>query len=73
MLYEQMVKKRDQDYEKLFQHLVELQTEKIQAIKIQEELNLQMNSESDPAWIELVLIRELGLAPEEYKKIFFRK
>ncbi len=73
MLYEQVVRKRDRDYAKLSEHLVELKLQKIKALKIHEELALQMNSESDPAWIELVLMRELGLVPEEQTKIFFQQ
>jgi hypothetical protein len=31
----------------------------------------QSKSQSDPKWIELVLIRELGLVPEGHKKVLF--
>lgn len=71
MLYEQAMKKRDKDYNTLTDRLHELQTAKSEALKKQEELQLQINSESDPAWVELVLMRELGLVPEEQTKIFF--
>jgi hypothetical protein len=35
-------------------------------------LVLQFNSSSDPAWIELVLKRELGLIPEGQTKVVFK-
>jgi hypothetical protein len=37
----------------------------------QNELRLQVANESDPATIELALIKGLGLVPEGYKKIYF--
>jgi hypothetical protein len=73
MLFEQAVKKRDREYHKLLTHLTELQIEKENAHKRHEALILQINSESDPAWIELVLMRELGMVPEGYIKGFFEK
>jgi hypothetical protein len=41
-------------------------------MKIQEKLLLTINSQSDPAWIELVLFRELGLVPEGAAKVWFK-
>jgi len=38
----------------------------------QEMLALQLASRDDPAWIELTLIRNLGLVPEGYTKIYFQ-
>lgn len=71
VLFEQGIKKRDQDFTKLSQHYSELKIAKENALKIQAVLLQHMNSESDPAWIELVLMQELGLTPEEHTKVFF--
>jgi hypothetical protein len=71
MVYEQAVNKRDQDYKKLSGQFADLQYEKEKALKKQDELLLQVNSESDPAWVELVLMQGLGLAPEDQTKVFF--
>lgn len=38
----------------------------------EEELRLAINSQNDPAWIELTLMRRLGLVPQGQKKILFR-
>lgn len=35
-------------------------------------LALQLASRDDPAWIELTLIRHLGLVPEGYTKIYLQ-
>jgi hypothetical protein len=40
---------------------------------LQNELRLQVANESDPATIELALIKGLGLVPEGYRKIFFQE
>lgn len=71
ILFEQGIKKRNQDYAKLSEQLTHLQSEKIKAIKIRDELMLHINSESDPAWIELILMQGLGLKPEDSTKVFF--
>jgi hypothetical protein len=39
----------------------------------QEELLQQIESQSDPAWIELVLLREVGVVPEGFLKVHFKK
>lgn len=35
------------------------------------DLSLQINSQSDPAWIELMLMKGLGLVPEGQLKVYF--
>lgn len=45
--------------------------EREEAIKLREQLQQQINSQSDPEWIELVLKRELGLVPEGQIKVLF--
>lgn len=72
MIYEQAVKTRDEHYNKLSGQLSDLQNEKEKARKKNEELLLQVNSESDPAWVELVLMQGLGLTPEDQTKVFFK-
>jgi hypothetical protein len=41
--------------------------------KSQEARSLQLASLNDPAWIELTLIRCLGLVPEGYTKIYLEE
>lgn len=47
--------------------------EKIKAIAIQEreDLQLRLHSQGDPAWIEMVLMRDLGVVPEGWIKVQF--
>lgn len=43
------------------------------AMEAQEELNLRIASQNDPGWIEQVLMRDLGVVPEGYIKVHFKK
>lgn len=38
-----------------------------------EELLRQIHSQSDPEWMELVLMKRLGLVPEGQTKVYFEK
>lgn len=48
-----------------------MQNEKQKALQKQQDLKWQINSQSDLAWIELTLMKGLGLVPEGKKKVFF--
>lgn len=71
IVYEQGLKERDDIYQQLTLQKQRLHKEKETALLLQENLQLQINSQSDPAWIELTLIKVLGLVPEGQKKIYF--
>jgi cell division protein FtsL len=43
------------------------------AYEEKEELILQINSQSDYNWVELCLIKGLGVVPKEYQKVYFYK
>lgn len=45
--------------------------EKELAMRLNEDLSLQINSQSDPEWIQLTLMKGLGLVPEGYLKVYF--
>ncbi|MBS0654844.1 MAG: hypothetical protein JSR46_03620 [Verrucomicrobia bacterium] len=69
-IYEQGAKVLEKEIA-LFQHQADdLRQKTVQARALQAELKLQVTSQSDPAWIELVLIKNIGLVPEGYKKIY---
>lgn len=71
MLYEQGLRTRSGDFEKLSLQLELLQREQKEVMAKQEELLLQINSQSDPAWVELTLMKGLGLVPEGATKFYF--
>ncbi len=71
LLYEQGLKKRELHYQLLYEQLRLLQLEKIEALHKQRHLQLQVNSQSDLSWMELTLMKGLGLSPEDQQKVYF--
>ena len=55
----------------LNQQLSVLQIEKEALVQQKEDLVLQINSQSDPDWIKLTLMKGLGLVPEGQLKVYF--
>jgi hypothetical protein len=50
----------------------ELLEEKRVASEKRTRLLMQIHSQSDPAWIELTLMRVLGTVPENQTKVYFK-
>lgn len=73
MLYEKGLQKREVLYRQLHEQLVHLQKEKEKALNQQNNLELQVNSQSDLNWIELTLMKGLGVVPEGYQKVYFEE
>lgn len=48
-----------------------LMNEKDALLQEKEDLLLQINSQSDPAWIQLTLMKGLGLVPDGQLKVYF--
>lgn len=69
--YEHGMRNREMEYAHLKNRYLELGQERQQLLSIQEDLLLQINSQSDPAWVELILIKGLGLVPEGQTKVYF--
>lgn len=73
LLFEHGLKKRNQEFNKLYKQWHEWKKLEEEALVKQENLLLQINSQSDPAWVELILIKRLGVVPEGKTKVFFKK
>ena len=71
--YFQAAHSRSAIFSDLSARLQEMEKEKLLASQEQEELSLQLQSETDPAWIEMVLMKELGVVPEGWTKVQFTK
>jgi hypothetical protein len=71
IFYEQALKNREAEFQQLTQQLLFLQKEKEKALAKQKKLEMQINSQSDLAWIEITLMKGLGVVPEGQKKIYF--
>lgn len=53
--------------------LAQLQRENAAIGSENKNLQLRINSQSDPAWIELILMKELGVVPEGKLKVHFTR
>jgi hypothetical protein len=51
--------------------LAEILDQKRTVVMERDDLLLQIQSQNDPLWVELVLMRRLGLIPEGQTKVYF--
>jgi hypothetical protein len=71
IIYEQGIKVHDHLYQQFMEQANALEDEKQAALRHQQNLQLQINSQSDLAWVELTLMKGLGLVPEGQQKVYF--
>jgi hypothetical protein len=57
----------------LQKQIAQLLFEKQEAEFQKAELTAQIRSQNDPAWIEIILKKRLGLVPQGQMKVFFKK
>ncbi|MBS0653375.1 MAG: hypothetical protein JSR39_07610 [Verrucomicrobia bacterium] len=72
LIYTQAMQKKALVAKTLQEQLNVLNTQKEQLLVEHEDLVLQIQSQSDPAWIQLTLMKGLGLVPDGQMKIFFQ-
>jgi len=72
-VYLQATKKKNLALAEYSFRLNEMEKEKILAYAEKEDLRLRIASQSDPAWIEMILMRDLGVVPEGWLKVHFKK
>ncbi|MDE3045570.1 MAG: hypothetical protein KGJ02_02870 [Verrucomicrobiota bacterium] len=73
VIYIPAMKSRKVSLDELSFRLSEMEKEKRLALQEKEELSLRITSQNDPAWVELVLLREMGVVPEGFLKVHFKK
>ncbi len=71
MMYHYGAKAKNQAIERLQEELSCLEEQKQRAASLKEELQCRIASRQDPDWIEMVLMKQLGLVPEGYMKVHF--
>lgn len=72
MFYERGLQTIEIAFAKLHQQYAELLNEEKKALALNQDYTLQINSQSDPEWIELTLMKGLGLVPEDQVKVVFK-
>jgi len=58
--------------EELASKIKELEQVRQSALEEREDLALQINSQNDESWIEMVLKKRLGVVPEGQMKVYFK-
>ncbi len=71
IVYLNSVSKKNEVLSALERRMDSLNAEKTLLLQEKEDLLLQVNSQSDPAWIQLTLMKGLGLVPEGQLKVYF--
>lgn len=71
--YFQVVKCRENTLLDLSFRLQEKEKERFIILQEKEDLMLRLQSQNDPAWIEMILMKELGVAPEGWIKVHFSR
>lgn len=71
-LYEQGAMKLEREIVLLEKEADSLKAKIKDESRLQQELRLQVTSQNDPRWIELVLIRALGVIPEGTTKVYYQ-
>lgn len=69
--YKKIVKNREKEIFSLNKKFLFLQKEKNKMEKENRILTLQIKSQKDPDWVEMVLMKELGVVPEGKRKVHF--
>lgn len=71
LMYLHALKSRNGDLRELSFRFEEMEKEKTMVLQEKEDLQLRIASQNDPAWIEIVLMREIGVVPEGWLKVHF--
>lgn len=67
------MRKKEMTIEDLKSRLAEAEAAKMAVLEEQAELKLQIDSQTDPKWIEMVLMKHLGVVPEGKQKVCFQE
>lgn len=65
--------KKKQLFQELSQNVEILEKQLYAAVEKREDLLLQIDSQDDPAWIEMLIKKQLGMVPFDQTKVYFEK
>jgi len=72
-VYIHSIKEKKNAVQELSLRLQQTEEAKCFALKTREDLRLRIASQNDPSWIEMILMRDLGMVPEGFLKVHFKK
>lgn len=70
-VYLHFIKQKKNDVAQLSIRLEDMEKKRGLALEERETLRLQIASQNDPSWIEMILMRDLGVVPEGWLKVHF--
>lgn len=73
ILYDQSIKASNRQLLDFQCRYKAISLKKDRLLQENQDLNARISSCRDPAWIEQLLIRELGVVPKGYMKVYFKK
>lgn len=73
LFYLQSIKQKKIVIAKLDAKIETIDMEMRASVDRQKDLKLQIQSQSDPAWIEMTLMKELGVTGQGQQKVLFRQ
>lgn len=73
LVYSHGMERKLATYERLHSRLEALSVEKERALDERSDLLLQIESQSDPEWVRMTLMKELGMVPDGQVKVFFKQ
>lgn len=71
LFFIQALREKNRSYEAMVVQLHQLEKERDEALTLKKDLLLQVQSQTDPAWVEMVLKRNLGMVREGQVKVYF--
>jgi len=71
LVYSHGVQKKKKTLLELQGRYQELEMQKLLVLQEQDELRTQVRSQADPAWVEMTLIKGLGVVPDGQRKVYF--
>lgn len=72
LFYVQGMQKKEVEHLRLKEKISVLEAERDKVVAEKDELELEIKSEDDPKWVELMLKKNLGLVPEGETKVYFK-
>ncbi len=71
-VYDQGIQKKNALYAHLKSSVRRLENEKLCVLREKEDLLLRIESQTDPEWIRMILMKKLGVVPEGQIKVHFK-
>ena len=72
-VYDYATRRQDRCKERLEDQIAQREKVVAQLETEQDDLERRLQSQSDPAWIEMVLMEQLGVVPEGQTKVYFEE